>query len=76
VETGATVQLVAEKDPVEAETKVRLPVGVTFAPTEESVTVAVQLEAWLTTTGLVQTTPVEVVRGFTVMLAPALMLAS
>ncbi len=75
VETAAIVQLVVEKVPEESETKLTLPVGVTRPPPlEESAIVAVQLEAWLTTTGLVQTTAVEVVRGLTVTLAAALML--
>jgi len=75
VETAAIVQLVLEKAPGESERKLTLPVGVTtFPPLEESAIVAVQLEAWLTTTGLVQTTAVEVVRGLTVTLAAALML--
>ena len=54
--------------------KVTVPVGVVMVPAEVSVTVAVHDEAWLTTTGLVQTTAVEVVRGFTVTLAAALVL--
>jgi len=75
VETAAIVQVVVEKVPEESETKLTLPVGVTtLPPLEESAIVAVQLEAWLTTTGLVQTTAVEVVRGLTVTLAAALML--
>ena len=50
------------------------PVGVTIAPGEVSDTVAVHEEAWFTTTGLEQFKAVEVVRGFTVMLAAALVL--
>jgi len=53
---------------------VTVPVGVMTVPGEVSDTVAVQLEAWLTTTGLVQTTAVEVARRFTVTLAAALVL--
>ena len=69
------MQLVLEKVPSESERKLTLPVGVTtLPPLEESAIVAVQLEAWLTTTGLVQPTAVEVVRGLTVTLAAALML--
>jgi hypothetical protein len=54
--------------------KVTVPVGVVTIPAEVSVTVAVHDEAWFTTTGLVQTTVVEVVRGLTVTLAAALVL--
>ncbi len=53
---------------------VTLPVGVIIVPGEVSDTVAVQDEAWFTTTGLEQTRAVEVVRGFTVILAAALAL--
>ncbi len=53
---------------------VTLPVGVIIVPGEVSDTVAVQDEAWFTTTGLEQTRAVEVVRGFTVILAAALTL--
>ena len=76
VETAVTVQLVAEKVPGESETKLTLPVGVTTLPLLESVTVTVQLDAWFTTTGLVQTIVVEVVRGLTITLAAPLMLAA
>ncbi len=54
--------------------KVTVPVGVMIVPGEVSLTVAVQDEAWPITTGLVQTTAVEVVRTFTVTLAAALVL--
>ena len=54
--------------------KVTVPVGVVTVPADVSVTVAVHEEAWFTTTGLVHTTAVEVVRGFTVTLAAALVL--
>ncbi len=47
-----------------------------IVPVEVSVTVVVHAEAWLITTGVVQTTVVEVVRGFTVTLAAALVLAA
>lgn len=40
---------------------------------EVSVTVTVQVEAWLMTTGVVQLTVVEVVLGLTVMLAVPLL---
>ena len=53
---------------------VTVPVGVIMVPGEVSLTVAVQEEAWPITTGLVQTTAVEVLRSFTVTLAAALVL--
>ena len=53
---------------------VTVPVGVVAVPGEVSVTVAVHDEAWPITTGLVQTTVVEVARRFTVTLAAALVL--
>jgi hypothetical protein len=73
-EITVTVQLWAENVPDESETKVRLPVGVTRAPFEESVIVTVQLDAWFTTTGLTHATAVEVVRGLTITLAELLVL--
>ena len=54
--------------------KVTVPVGVIMVPGEVSLTVAVQDDAWFTTTGLVQTTAVEVVRTLTVTLAATLVL--
>jgi len=51
--------------------KVTVPVGVMIVPGEVSLTVAVQEDAWPITTGLVQTTAVEVLRLFTVTLAAA-----
>ena len=56
--------------------KVTVPVGVVTVPGEVSVTVAVQDEAWPTTTGLVQTTAVEVLRLLTVTLAAGLVLVA
>src|SRR5438128_402368 len=53
-----------------------VPVGVVMVPGEVSVTVAVQEDAWLMTTGLVQTTAVEVLRLFTVTLDAALVLVA
>jgi len=67
-ETVARVQLVVENIPGESETKVTLPVGVVLAPPEASVTVAVQLDPWPTTTGVVQLTAVVVARGLIVTL--------
>ena len=69
------VHVVELKDPVgPVSVKVTLPVGVVTVPAEVSDTVAVHEEATPTTTGLVQTTAVEVVRGFTVTLAATLVL--
>ena len=45
-----------------------VPVGVMNAPAEVSVTVTLQVEAWLITTGVVQLTVGVVVRGVTTML--------
>jgi Na+/H+ antiporter NhaA len=68
VALAARVQLVAGvKVPVELVVKLTEPVGVITVPTEVSVTVAVQLVPWLTTTDAgVHATLVEVVRGLTV----------
>jgi len=55
---------------------VTVPVGVMIVPGEVSLTVAVQEEAWPITTGLVQTTAVEVLRLFMVTLAAALVLVA
>jgi len=48
-----------------------VPVGVVVGAGEVSVTVAVQVEAWPTTTGEEHARAVEVVRGLTVMLFEA-----
>jgi hypothetical protein len=50
-----------------------VPVGVMKVPAETSVTVTVQVEAWLITTGVVQLTAVVVARGFTTILAVPLL---
>lgn len=51
-----------------------VPVGVRKVPaTDVSVTVTVQLDAWLITTGVAQLTVVDVVRGLTVMLVVPLL---
>jgi hypothetical protein len=69
------VQVVELNDPVgPVSVKVTVPVGVVTIPAEVSDTVAVHEEATPTTTGLVQTTTVDVVRGLTVTLAAALVL--
>lgn len=50
--------------------KVTVPLGVMGVPAVDvSVTVAVQLEAWLTTTGVLHETLVEVLLGLTAMFA-------
>ena len=46
-----------------------MPLGVIAVPGEVSVTVTLQAEPWLTTTGDAQVTAVDVARGFTTMLA-------
>jgi len=66
------VELNEPAEPVSV--KVTVPVGVVTVPAEVSDTVAVQDEATPTTTGVVQTTAVDVVRGLTVTLAAALVL--
>ncbi len=50
-----------------------VPVGVTNVPGEVSVTVTLQVEPWLITTGVLQLTVVVVARGFTTMLAAPLL---
>ncbi len=51
-----------------------VPVGVRKVPAVDvSVTVTVHVEPWLATTGVVQLTVVEVVRGLTTMLAVPLL---
>jgi len=71
----ARVQVVELNEPAgPVSVNVTVPVGVVTVPADVSVTVAVHDEATPTTTGLVQTTAVEVVRGFTVTLAAALVL--
>jgi hypothetical protein len=50
-----------------------VPVGVMNVPAETSVTVTVQVEAWLATTGVVQLTAVVVARRLTTMLAAPLL---
>src|SRR5207249_8121024 len=63
------------KDPAApVSVKLTRPVGVITVPGDVSDTVAVQDEAWFTTTGLEQFKAVEVVLGFTVILAAALVL--
>lgn len=51
-----------------------VPVGVRNVPAADvSVTVTVHIEGWLITTGVLQTTIVEVVRGLTIMLVVPLL---
>lgn len=58
------------KDPVTpVSERFTVPVGVTKVPDAVSVTVTVHVEAWLTTTGVVQLTVVEVERSGTVVIA-------
>ena len=56
------------------EVNVTVPIGVIGVPEAEvSATVAVQVEAWLTTTGLLHDTVVDVVLGLTaIFVVPAL----
>jgi hypothetical protein len=55
--------------------RVTMPVGVMNVPVEVSVTVTLQAEPWLATTGVAQETVVVVVRGWTMTDAAALVLA-
>ena len=55
--------------------RVTVPVGVRNVPAEVSVTVTVQVEPWLTTTGVVQDTAVVVALLFTTMLVVPLLVA-
>lgn len=56
--------------------KLTLPPGVSGEPDDElSLTVAVHVDAWLTTTGVVQETAVVVLRGLIVMLDTVLELS-
>ena len=50
-----------------------VPVGVMNVPAEESVTVTLQVEPWLITTGVAQLTVVVVARGLTTMLVVPLL---
>ena len=54
--------------------RLTVPVGVMKVPGEVSETVTVQVEPWLTTTGVVQETVVVVARLFTTMLVVPLLL--
>ena len=68
----ARVQVV--KDPVTpVSDRATVPVGVMKVPAEVSVTVTVQVEAWLATTGVVQLTAVVVARLLTTMLVVPLL---
>jgi hypothetical protein len=72
---AAKVHVVELNDPAgPVSVNVTVPVGVVTVPADVSVTVAVHDEATPTTTGLVQTTEVDVVLGLTVTLAAALVL--
>ncbi len=64
---AASVQLAALNEPAApVEVNATVPVGTLEIPAEVSATVAVQVDATPTTTGLVQDIVVEVVRGLTV----------
>lgn len=69
----ARVQVVELNDPAgPVSVNATLPDGVINVPGDVSDTVAMHGEAWFTTTGLEQTTLVEVVRRFAVILVVAL----
>ncbi len=69
------VQFAALNEPVPVDVKVTVPVGVIGVPAVEvSVTVAVQVDAWLITTGVAQETAVAEVLTVTVIIAAALVL--
>ncbi len=65
-DTRVQLGLVGET-PAPLAAKLTVPLGVLDVPGEMSVTVAVQVLAWPTTTGVSQLTAVEVVRALTVM---------
>ncbi len=74
-ETAAVVPLkvqVPENVPVPLDVRVTVPDGAMKVPTSVSVTVAVQVEAWFTTTELPQVIDIEVARLFTVMVLDVL----
>ena len=69
------VQVAELKDPASpVSVKLTRPVGVIDVPGDVSDTVAIHEEAWFTTTGLEQFKAVELVRGFTVIIAAVLVL--
>ena len=69
-------QLGALNDPATpALVKLTVPVGVVVGAGEASVTVAVQVEPWLTTTGEVHDTAVALLRLLTVMLPVPVLVA-
>ncbi len=71
------VQLAVLNEPEPVKVQATVPVGLIEVPAAElSVTVAVQVEAWPTVTGLVQTIVVELVRRLTIMVEAALVLVS
>ncbi len=73
-EAVVPLRLHAEKEPVTpVSDSVTVPVGVIAVPSDVSVTVTVQVEAWLTTTGVVQLTAVDVDLRLTVMLVVPLL---
>jgi hypothetical protein len=60
---------VSESPATSVSVKLTLPVGVISVPGDVSETVAVQVEAWFTSTGLAQTMVVDVARGFALTVA-------
>ena len=71
----ARVQVVNVAPVMPVSLRATVPVGVRNVPAAEvSVTVTLQVEAWLITTWVVQLTVVEVVRGLTTTLAVPLLL--
>ena len=71
----ARVQVVNVAPVMPVSLRATVPVGVRNVPAAEvSVTVTLQVDGWLITTGVVQLTVVDVVRGLTTTLAVPLLL--
>ncbi|SRR6266571_2645405 len=68
--SAVRVQLVESKEPEKDVENVAVPAGAVELVVLVSVTVAVQIEGWFTTTGVEQVTVVEVVRRLTMTLKP------
>lgn len=68
------MQLVALKEPAPVEVKLTVPEGEVIVPGELSVTVAVHVEDWPTTTELVHETAVALLRLMTEIVAVLLLL--
>jgi hypothetical protein len=72
---AARVQVVELNEPVgPVSLNVTVPVGTVLVPAEMSATVAVQEDGWLTTTGVMQVTVVELDLALMMTLAAALVL--